>query len=213
MHKPLMQSNDTHLRRLLACLFIAASLLLGGCASIIRSEVTVFHEWPDAAGERSYAFAQLPGDENNLELHSYQSLVREQLAKLGFVEAASASAQYKVAMEYSIEMREKRVLEAVAIDPFYSGRIGFYGPGRGMFYDPFWYGPTPVVERTVDVYSRRLRLPISCMNDGRMVYDVTVTSEGATPSLATIMPFMVRSAFDDFPGKSGTARFVELKTK
>lgn len=211
MHMQIQHANATAPRRLLFLLLLAATLLIGGCANIIRSQVTVFHDWPGEPGERTYAFAKLPGDENNLELHTYQNLVRQQLTRLGFQEAQPAV--FKVGMEYSIEVREKRVLEQIAPDPFYGGRIGFYGPGRGMFYDPYWYGPTPVMERIVDVYTRKLRVPISRNTDGKLLYDVTVTSDGAIGSLPSIMPFLVRSAFDGFPGQSGVQRVVELKAE
>ncbi|MDB5793819.1 MAG: hypothetical protein JWR25_198, partial [Noviherbaspirillum sp.] len=49
--------------------------------------------------------------------------------------------------------------------------------------------------------------------DGKKVYDVTVVNEGTRGSLARVMPFMVRAAFADFPGKSGVPHLVELKTR
>jgi hypothetical protein len=202
-------------------LMLLCALLLSGCASVIRSEVTVFHEWPAEAGQRSYAFVELPGDENNLELRSYQTLVRQELGRVGFTEAATLeSAVYKVGMEYSNEVREKRILQTVPMDPFYGSpwapiygpgwsRGGFYG--HGMYYDPFWYAPPQVVERTVEVFHRTLRVPISRQADDRLLYDVTVVSEGVTQSLPAVMPYLVRSAFADFPGKSGAPRVVDLK--
>lgn len=211
MHISVRHPDNAYPVRWLALLLVAATMLLGGCANIIRSQVTVFHDWPGEPGERTYAFARLPGDENNLELHAYQNLVRQQLTLLGFSE--NQPARFTVGMEYSIEVRQKRVLEQVAPDPFYGGRIGFYGPGHGMFFDPYWYGPAPVVERLVDVYTRRLRVPITRTADGKLLYDVTVTSDGAMTSLPAVMPFLVRSAFQGFPGQSGVQRVVELKAE
>jgi hypothetical protein len=49
------------------------------------------------------------------------------------------------------------------------------------------------------------------MATGKKLYETTVVSEGTNSSLAAVMPFMVRSAFTDFPGPSGVPRRVELK--
>jgi hypothetical protein len=47
--------------------------------------------------------------------------------------------------------------------------------------------------------------------NGRKLFDTTVVSEGSNGSLPAVMPYLVRSAFTDFPGKSGVPRQVELK--
>jgi hypothetical protein len=42
---------------------------------------------------------------------------------------------------------------------------------------------------------------------------VTVKSEGTNSSLAAVMPYLVRSAFAEFPGENGVPRQIELKIK
>lgn len=44
----------------LAILVAATSLLLSGCATTLRSNVTVFHEWPSDLPDKSYTFETLP---------------------------------------------------------------------------------------------------------------------------------------------------------
>jgi len=63
------------LRKLLLLGFAALSLLLGGCASTIRSEVTAFHQWPADAGGRSFAFTHNAGDAQDLERQNHENLV------------------------------------------------------------------------------------------------------------------------------------------
>jgi len=63
------------------------------------------------------------------------------------------------------------------------------------------------------LYQRRLNVAITRAGDGQKLYDVTVVSEGKTNSLPAVMPYMVRSAFTDFPGKSGVPHQVELKVE
>lgn len=194
--------------------FIALSLVLGGCASTIQSEVTAFHEWPGNLQDKSYVFELQKEQENNLEYRSYQNLVRTELQRLGFAESTNThSARLKVSMQYQVEGRDVRVVQPVAIDPWYGP--GFYGPYWPYYgpYHPFWYGP-PIIEQResrYQLFTRQLKIGISRVSDNRKIYDVTVNSRGTNSSLAAVMPYMVRSAFADFPGQSGVSRIVELK--
>lgn len=188
--------------------------LLSGCASTIKNEVTAFHEWPNYVQDKTYVFERTKEQDNNLEYRNYENLVRGELRRLGFVEASDLrSARLKALLDYSIKARDVRVVYPVVMDPYWYGPSwrGRYGP----FYDPFWYGP-PIVERREENYqlfTRQLRFSLSHMSDGKKVYDSTVVSEGTNGSLAAIMPYMVRAAFEDFPGRSGVPHIVELKMK
>ena len=196
----------------LALLF---ALVLSGCAgTIVRSEVTAFHEPATDFGDRTYTFNREASQENDLEYSSYANLVRIELQRLGFTERAGARLQ--VGMRYQVEARDMRVIEQVVIDPWYGpgfGRYrypyGFYGP----YADPFWFAPPIVqpVERRFVSYSRRLELTIARAADRKNLYQVTVNSEGQNPSLAAVMPAMVKSAFAEFPGPSGVPRVLEMK--
>lgn len=203
-------------RRLWPWLAILLALMLSGCAgTIVRSEVTAFHEWPADAGEKTYAFSRDAAQANDLEYRSYENLVRAELQRLGFSEAERG--RLSVSLAYSVDARDMRVVEPVIVDPWYGrgyfGRrpypYGYYSP----FADPFWFGPPVVqpVERRFVLYSRQLKVEISRVADKRKLYQVTVNSQGQTPSLAAVMPAMVRSAFADFPGPSGVPRVLELK--
>ena len=91
--------------------------------------------------------------------------------------------------------------------PWYYHR--YYSP----FYDPFWPAPTDgkLTESTYPVYSRQLKIKIAQTPSGKNLYDATVNSEGANGSLPSVMPYMIRSAFTDFPGKNGAPKRVDLK--
>ncbi|HEY0420051.1 MAG TPA: DUF4136 domain-containing protein [Acetobacteraceae bacterium] len=203
------------LRRGLPVLAIAC-MLLSGCASpMVRSEVVAFNEWSADAGEKSFAFAPMPGQAEDAEYRHYQDLVRAELRRLGLIE--SASPRLHVTLQYSFSARDVRVIDQV-VDPwygapFYGPRWHPYGPFYGPFYDPFWYSPPMVrpVERQFLVYGRELKIALVRSADKRSLYQVTVHSEGGNPLLAAVMPAMIRSAFADFPGMSGVPRVVEMK--
>lgn len=219
------------MKKLMPLMLLAVSGLLAGCASTIRSDVTAFHAWPAELQDKSFVFdhqkdqkepqaQMLPVGE--LEYQSYQQLLRTELQRLGFIEAANAqAAALRVGFDYDVRVRDVRLIQPVLVDPYWYG-AGFYAPRwhhRGGFYDPFyepfWYGPPVVAYQQTDyqLYHRQLRVGIKRVSDGKKLYEVTVDSEGSNGALAAVMPYMMRSAFTGFPGKSGVAHQVELPIK
>lgn len=213
---------ESMMKRGFSLIFLAAlALLLAGCAApTIRSEVTAFHEWPAQLADKSFTFERNRAQENDLEYRSYENLVRAELVRLGFTDASSATkAALKVNLAYRVTDRDVHVVEPVVVNPgwgppYYGPRwpYRYYDP---FFYDPFWYSP-PVVsysESNYRLYRRQLQIGITRTADGKKLYDVTVVSEGRSPSLAAVMPYMVKSAFTDFPGRSGVPHQVTLEFK
>lgn len=219
------------MKRGLILSFMAAMLLLGGCASpMIRSDVTTFHEWPASLPDKSFVFERNRAQDNNLEYQTYENLVRAELLRLGFTQAAvNTSPALKVTLAYQVTDRDLKVVQPVVVHP------GGWGPGWGpywgpsyygprwpgyryydpFFYDPFWHAPAVVSyqESSYRLYKRQLQVTITRAADAKKLFDVTVVSEGQNPSLAAAMPYMVKSAFSDFPGRSGVPRRVELEFK
>jgi hypothetical protein len=201
-------------RWLSAAVLAASSAWLAGCGTpTIKSDVTAFHEWPVSLPDKHYVFERTKEQDNNLEYRTYENLVRTELNRLGFVEApVSIKPAIKASFSYGIHGRDVREVYPVVMNPSWYGPgwRGYYGP----YYDPFWYGP-PVVEQRVAqyrLYTRQLHVELAQMADGKKLYETTVVSEGSNGSLAAIMPYLVRSAFADFPGKSGVPHRVEFQT-
>jgi len=217
------------MRRILLLLITLPLLLLAGCASTIRSEITVFHQWPDDAKARAFVFQRTDVQQGSLEYLAYENRVRAALNRVGLHEAtASETADLRVTVSTSIRGRDIRIIESVISDPWYGSPwygSGFYAPyrawpgygfsGYGFPYAPMWPGP-PMVrqqERLTTLYLRELRVQIHDATRDKPLYDVTVKSEGTEGNLSKIMPYLVRSAFAEFPGKSGVPRVVELPLK
>lgn len=222
------------MKKLMPLMLLAVSGLLAGCASTIRSDVTAFHAWPAELQDKSFVFDHQKDQKNQkdqqarmlpvseLEYQSYQQLLRTELQRLGFTEAANAqAAALRVGFDYDVRVRDVRLIQPVLVDPYWYGG-GFYAPRwhhRGGFYDPFydsfWYGPPVVTYQQTDyrLYHRQLRIGIKRASDDKKLYEVTVDSEGSNGALAAVMPYMMRSAFTGFPGKSGVTRQVELPFK
>jgi hypothetical protein len=199
----------------------AMALLLAGCATTIRSDVTTFHQWPAQIEDKSYVFETPPAIDNTLEYQSYQNLVRGQLAQLGFREANAGAAALKVAMRFTTTDVPVRVIEPA--DPMFYGFSSYrYGPRFGPrgrwagwhhpFYDPFW-SPFPAYQVSVEHQFRR-ELQVSIKDaGGKRLFDVTVHNMSRALSTPAVMPALVHSAFAGFPGPNGAVRRVELQQK
>jgi hypothetical protein len=214
------------MKALASILIAAASLLLSGCATTLRSDVTVFHQWPADLQDKSYVFETPPPAEDTLEHRSYLALVSNELAKLGFQQAANpADAKLKVGMRFSTVDHPTRVLQAsdpFLMSPYYGpwgyGRFG-YGPYRRYyggfygyrgFYDPWYWGPMEYREVIQHNYERQLYVTINNLA-GKKLFEVTVNNTSRKQSTPAVMPALVQSAFTGFPGESGKAKRVDLE--
>jgi len=205
---------------LIAVVLVVTGALMAGCATppSVRSQVTSFNEWPPEMQDKTYVFERTKEQNDSLEYRNYENLVRAELQRLGFTEASNAgSIKLKVSLDYGVSTRDVHVSEPVVLNNPYPYPPNWYGPAwrgyYGPFYDPFWYGP-PVVDRreyNYQAFTRRLKVTLTQASDGKKIHETTVVSEGTNGSLAVVMPYMVRSAFMDFPGKNGVPRVIELK--
>jgi Domain of unknown function (DUF4136) len=196
------------MRRILLPL-LAAAALLAGCATtppMMRTDVTAFHNWPQTLADKTFSFARTPEQSQSLEAKAYEQLIADQLARYGINRRDSGGA---LSVSYTAAIAEREVRVREPVDPF-----PYYGPyWRGRYWDPFW-GPGwgwPYPERTysIPVYTRTLRLNINDQKGNRL-FEATAVSEGRTRELATVMPGLVASVFEGFPGESGKVRTVQM---
>ena len=217
------------MKRLMTAAGAAFAMLLTGCATTIRSDVTTFHQWPAQIEDKSYVFEAPPAQDDTLEYRAYQDLVRGQLARLGFRDAAGGKPALTVSMRFTTTEVPVRVVEPITpfahpfASPFYrpyyhpARRFAYRGlhrPYWGGFYstpftDPFW---SPAYQVSIEHrYRRELQVGIKSASDGKRLFDVTVHNMSRELSTPALMPALVQSAFEGFPGPSGVARRVELK--
>ena len=190
-------------------------LLLGGCATTIRSDVTTFHQWPAQIADKSYAFEAPAPQDNTLELQNYQNLVRGQLARLGFHEARQPRAE--VAMRFTTTDVPTQVLYP-AYAPFYPYSARSATPAFAAATGAA--GPTASTTRSGAGAAVRggedTATTASCRSRSRRRrQQATVRRDRAqrerTMSTPAVMPALVQSAFEGFPGPNGGSRVVELK--
>jgi Domain of unknown function (DUF4136) len=201
------------MKRLFLALFAVASLALAGCATTLRSEVTSFQKWPATVAAGSYSFKRAAGQDVSLEHKTYEDLARAQLAPLGLSEAPQGTkGRFEVNLEYGIKTRTYVSREPIVehANYWHPPRYFRHGGWRPGYWAPSPYGPTVVGYRDVsqDVSTRRLRVDIS--EGTSKVFEASATSSGSSASLSAIMPYLVRSVFDGFPGTNGQQRVLEF---
>ena len=194
----------------------ALTLVLAGCATTVRSDVTTFQQWPAQMQDKSYSFTAPSAQDDTLELRAYQNLVRGELTKLGFKEATGTPALH-VSMRFMTTDIPVQVVEP-AFPGFYPYG-GFYGPRRfgGFYGGPFFgnpyfggYGMPAYDVREEHRYQRQLQILIAT-STGQPLFDVTVRNTSRSASTPALMPALVQSAFEGFPGPNGAVRRIELK--
>ena len=201
------------MKKILYGLIAATLVLLTGCASTLRSDVTSFQRWPANAAGSTYNFKRIGSQEGSLEHKTYEDLARDEMTKLGLKEAATGTkGRFDVSLDYGVNTGTQR-----SSVPVYSN-AGYWHPSyyhANFGWRPgYWaadpWGPQVVGYRTVsrDVSTRRLRVDIA--EGTNKVFEASATSSGSNATLTVTMPYLIRSVFDGFPGTNGQSRTVEF---
>lgn len=199
-------------RRWLAGVMAGVAVLLAGCAIPLRGQLTAFHEWP-ADAPRTYRFARNAAQRDSLEHATWEQLMRTELARAGFREAASP--RFSIAFDYRVSRQTGRIVEAwPVVQPFFWwGARGSHG-GVSIGGAWPWWGPGyyPVAyDRTWAEYRLRVEIEDLAVRPARRVYEGTAVSDGLGSSTpAGVLPLLSRAILGDFPGPSGVTRRVEV---
>jgi hypothetical protein len=203
--------------QLLALLALLALVMLqSGCASTLRSEVTSFQRWPADAEGATFDFRTDPKHADDLEYHSYQQRLADELQLQGLQLAPQGQPpRFWLSFDYDSVNQRIRVQEPVYDDrPIWVAPVWVNGRGwRGGYWasDPF--GPRIIGSQTIEHDVRRLRLRVHIEDGQRRVYEATaLTQAGAEKSISQYMPYLIRAVFANFPGQDGQTRSVEFDT-
>ena len=189
-----------------------AAFWLAGCTTYVQTQVTAFSSWSGSDAARTYAFARNGEQQNSIEQTTYETLVASELSKYNFRQVPDASANYQVALAYSVRGDMMTVRQPVYYDPW-----PMYGPYGRPFWGPWggWgpygpWGPTGYVDQSYPVYIHALQIRMTDRKTGREVYKVTAVNSTDDASLSLALPYLTRSALADFPLGNGTVRTVTL---
>lgn len=207
--------------------FLLIATILSGCETVgevapnrVTSHVEVFHQLQPSL-TLSYSLMPFKEQEGKLEFATYANKVKEQLLAKGFVEAPADKAEVVVFIEYGID-DGKEVISSypiwgqtgVASSTTYGNVTAYGNTGRysGTTYNTPSYGVVGSGTSSDTVYKRYFKLEMIdnknylATKKLKNIYEAKVVSVGSTNSLTKIMPYMIRSLFDEFPGDSGTSK-------
>lgn len=197
----------------------ALGLQLGACATMppqVLTEVTRFTTWPAADGKpvgagRSFAVAPLVADgDKGLEFQAYAELVARQMEAHGFKRAAEgAKPVLDVRLAYEVDGGRQELRRTPRFDYVYETYVTRYGQ---LYTAPrFAY-----VGDTVSAYmafTRTVELKILEHGaDGKAApaFEGRARSTGGGSQMAPVMPQIVASIFQGFPGRNGETYRVTL---
>ena len=193
-------------------------LLLAGCAATVDTQVTSFHRLSNGLEGQRFVVTPTPEQKDSLEFASYADLVRQALLGKGLLDAGTGAAQLRVTLHYAVDgtstVSGAGTTGHVGVGIGSGGfSVGSFGIGIGF---PIGSGAGRSAEPAS--YQHSLRVEIDRLDTtaggsdtgGSRLYEARATSDGSTPSLAAVMPAMVRAVFEEFPGPSGKTRVVSV---
>lgn len=207
-----------------AGLAAAALALLAACTTPITTKVTNFNAWPANAAGATFSFLVKPGTLGELEQATYERYVSAELEGEGLKPApAEQAGRFLVEVTAAGSQRKQKYVEPVYVNPPliwyppYRSRRGVVYPG---YWGPDYYGPRYVGDRIVTRTLQISRLQVKLVEiapgppgPARTVFDATAVYEGDIGDLPNLVPYLVRAAFEDFPGKNGEVRLLRFDPK
>lgn len=193
------------------------ALGLSACAPTFKADVSRFQaQLPAPQGQTFAVVAEDPALAGGIEFGMYADMVAAEMAKLGYVEAASPeAANLLVQFDYGVDNGRERVRTDTTGfgDPFYRtwGRFGGFGYRRGYafgFYDPWLAGPEV---RSYTVYTSDIDLKIDNAVNGERLFEGSAQAVSRTNRLQNLVPNLVDAIFTDFPGNSGETLRITIR--
>ncbi|WAT16768.1 DUF4136 domain-containing protein [Aurantiacibacter sp. MUD11] len=203
----------------------ALALGLAACATPFRADVSRFEsQLPAPAGQSFFVVADDPALAGGLEFALYADHVEEEMAELGYVQAASPEeATLLVRFDYGIDNGRERVRSSGFgygyRDPFYRPWYGYsrpvlYRDRRGRtrvayirdrawgfgWHDPFFGGPEI---SSYTVYTSGIDLKIDDAATGQRLFEGQAEAASTSNRLQYLVPNLIEAMFTDFPGNSG----------
>lgn len=200
--------------------FVLLVVMLSGCGTFVETKVSAFHELQEPLTGTTYILIPTKEQEGNLEFQTYAKLVMIELQKRGMTEAPFHQAKYAIFIFYGID-QGKQIVSSYPIfgqtgtsSSYTTGTVTSYGNTAsysGRTYTTPTYGVVGSGTRTDTIFKRYFNLDIvdiAKSGNGKIqkIYEGKAISSGSDDQLAQVMPAIVRSVFEDFPGKSGASR-------
>ena len=200
-------------------------LVLFTASCLVRSQVTVFHDFEPNIKKTKYIVLATEEQKNSLEHRSYEKLVKQQLDLQGFKEVPLDEADVVVMFSYGDDGGRQIVSSypifgqtGVSSSNTY-GTVQSYGnsatySGTTNYTPSYGIVGSGVSSRTE--YKRFLYLSMidhSASKSGdeiKRIYEGKVVSNALNSNLPEAVPVMIKALFKEFPGESGKVRTVDV---
>lgn len=226
MHQP-------HKTRLLTAAIALGAVLLAGCANTLHTQVTNFQAWPQDAAGSSFSIATTTAAESGkwgeLERQSYEAQVTQALQAQGLKPvAAGAKARFQATLRLDTRSENRTYSEPVYL-PAYVAPYGNSYWGGGVWGDPYFedgvfarpWLPVYAGERryniALDIHLLSVRIvdqqrsKTAGSDAGPVVFEAAAQYAGEPRPMPQLMPYLVRSVFDGFPGQNGQVKQLQFE--
>jgi hypothetical protein len=229
------------MKRIVAALFVLATLAACATGPrYVTSNVTQYHSLVGVPTGRTFAIVAIDDDQkSSIQYRQHADAINAALTARGMQQYTGSDptrADYVVNLSYSVQgpHTEVRWMPSghwgfgMGYGGGYWGRPWGWGPwgrrwgwgprwgwgfGYSSFYDPFY---DPWYARTRNVWVRRVELDMYegdtyATDDKEKVFEGRALSEGYSPNIDSVMPYMIEAVLDQFPGQHGRSRTVRVQ--
>ncbi|MEJ8854583.1 DUF4136 domain-containing protein [Variovorax robiniae] len=210
------------MRRLLAALFVIASL--AGCAStwVVDSNVRSFSKLDAVPAGTTYRFERLPSQQvAEPQQSQLEGMAGAALARVGLQrddDRAVYSAQVTARVAATLSPWADPWLYGPGWGPGWGPGYGYgyYGPryGRGWYgggwYGGGWYGAPFYTPAANPWYEREVGLVLRDLKSGQVVYETRARNDGPYSSSGVILAVMFDAALQGFPNPPPGERRVDI---
>lgn len=182
---------------------LTALLFVGGCASVVNTQVNTFRSPGDLPARGSVHVQALQPELNrSLEFAWYRAQVEKALSDLGYsVATGEADAEFVALLDYGVE-------------PVEADRPGsFVTTGLGMGRSRY-FGTNVVIvdDNRRQEFLRHVQLIIERNKaDGERVYEVSGASQGRCGVMSVVFDEMLSAMLQGFPAANATVKTISVK--
>ncbi len=204
----------------------AIALGLAACATPFRADVSRFEsQLPAPQGQSFFVVADDPALAGGLEFSLYADEVEDEMAQLGYVQAASPEdATLLVRFDYGVDDGRERIRSTGFgygyQDPFYSPWRSYARPvvfrdrrgntrvayvrdrGWGYGWHDSFFDRGPDIS-SYTIYTSGIDLKIDNAATGERLFEGKAEAASTSNRLQYLVPNLVEAMFTDFPGNSG----------
>lgn len=203
---------------------IVLLLIVSGCSKRVKTNVSSFHTMPQVLQGKNYYIFPCDEESSYLECSSYMNILKQRLAEKGMSEGEIQNSDYYFFMSYNINGKTVKssspIYGQTGVSSSYTygtvNTYGNYGTYSGTTVDTPSFGVVGHRNSERTSYVRALYVDVYAPGKEiravpEKVYEGKAVSEGSSDNLSIVMPMIIDSLLENFPGTSGETKTVIKK--